>query len=117
MQTESRRSLFDRRSAFALSIVAPIILFVSSSRTPIGIAPIDKGFASCAMIIEFLEPRDWRCMNHDRERCVECLNVSDHSSELAFRCVDQTTTELRKVPPGAEISICRGEKAPTPSSL
>ena len=116
MPTESRRSPFDRLPVFALSIVVAITLFVSYT-TPIGVTPIDQGVAPCKMTIQFLEPRDWRCVNEGSDRCVKCLNVSNHFAELAVRCVDQTRTKRWKVPHGGEISVCRGEKAPMPSSL
>jgi len=115
MPPENHGSRFGGRPLLAVLIVAELMLFAPPA-TSIAL-PIDEGSATCELAIEFLEPRDWRCTNNDRDRCVACRNVSDHASELAVRCVDQTTAERRRVPPGAEISICRGEKTPSRSFL
>jgi len=80
--------------------------------------PIDADeTAPCEMTIEFVIPTDWRCSNKDSESCTVCRNVSDHPSELAVRCVDQTTTKRRQIPPGAELSVCPDKGAQVPASL
>jgi len=91
-------------------ILVGMVLFFSPT-TSIAILPIDdQGSTPCKMAIQFLQPFDWRCTNDDDSGCVECRNVSERSTLLAIHCVGQTKAEQQRVPSGAEISICHGDK-------
>lgn len=69
-----------------------------------------EGQAACEMTIEFVAPADWLCSRVKADPCTVCRNVSDHSSELVTRCVDGATKQQRRIPPGAELSICHDHK-------
>jgi hypothetical protein len=73
--------------------------------------------APCEMTIEFATPSDWRCIGKDTDQCTVCQNVSDHASELVVRCVGDTVRQPRRIPPGAELSVCRGGTRPAVSPL
>ena len=98
-------------------IVSGMMLLAAPTAT-IGLHPVDSDeSAPCAMAIEFVTPTDWRCVNNDSEACTVCRNVSDHSSELSVRRVDEGTAKRRQMPPGAELSVCSGKAAPVGSAL
>ena len=102
----------------ALSWLLGIAMMLFTSPTTRGIVlPTDDGSVPCEMAIEFLVPHDWRCTNDDHSGCIECRNVTDHSTELVMHCVGRTITEKRSVPPGTEMSICHGEKKLDPSQI
>ena len=117
MQTRVWRFRMGGRATVAWLIVGGTMLF--ALRTSASDLPPMNGdeTATCEMTIEFVTPKDWRCSNNDSDACTVCRNVSDHPSELAVRCVDQTTTKRRQMPAGAELSVCQGKAAPLPASL
>jgi len=116
MHTTDWRFRIGGRATVAWLIVSGMMLFALRSSASDLPADADET-APCEMTIEFITPKDWRCANKDSEACTVCRNVSDHPSELAVRCVDQTATKRRQMPAGAELSVCQGKTAPLPASL
>jgi len=64
--------------------------------------------ATCEMTIGFDSPMVWQC-GRDAQECTVCVNRSDHPSDLWLHCEgDAARPERRRIPAGAELSVCSG---------
>lgn len=94
----------------AISLATAVVAFYAVP--PSGSALDFSEEAPCEMTVRFETPTDWAC--RDAEGCTACTNRSEGPSDLWVHCEgDAAPPERRRIPPGAELSICGKGKQKT----